>query len=346
LKRFTLKELAAQLGGAVDGDPGREVTGVAALDDAGEEHISFLANPRYRGMLEGSRAGAVIVAEDLEVSGRDLIRVSDPYLAFAEVMFIFHGERHPPEGVSELASIHPEATVGTDVTIEPFVVISQGAAVGDRVHIMSGTHVGRDASVGDDTVIHPNVTLEHGTVVGRRCIIHAACVLGSDGYGFAADGLRHRKIIQAGIVRVGDDVEMGSGCTIDRAALGETVIGEGTKMDNQVHVAHNVVVGRNCLLINNCGIAGSSTLGDNVIMAGHSGVSGHLNVGDGAILMTKAVAVKDVPAGAVMAGVPAIDATTWKRSSAVFARLDGLKKQVARLEKKLKELAEEGEESD
>lgn len=344
MKRITLAEVTRRLSGTLEGDPQCTVTGVAPLDTAGEDHLSFLSNPRYRLSLDSTRAAAVIVAEDVEAGGVNLIRVKDPYMGFAEAMFLFYGDRPPATGVSDLAYVDPKAVIGEKCTVEPFVFVGAGAVIGDRVIIMSGSHIGPRASIGDDTVIHPNVTAEQGTIIGRRCIVHAACVLGSDGYGFAPDGKRHRKIIQAGIVRVGDDVEMGAGCTIDRAALGETVIGDGTKIDNQVHVAHNVVIGRNCLLVAQVGLAGSVTLGDNVIMAGHSGVAGHLSVGDGAVIMAKSAAFKDVPAGTVMAGVPAIEAGVWKRSSAVFARLDQLKKQVARLEREIRKPAEDGEE--
>ena len=347
MKTVTLGEIAVLLGGKVSGDESHSVSGIAALDEAGPVELSFLSNPRYRPLLKDSDAGGIIVSLDVEIEGKNLIKVKDPYIGFAKAMDYFYGDPMPYQGISPMAHVHPGAVLGSQVSVQPFAVICEGANVDDGVTLMAGCYVGPDVSIGSGSAIHPNVTIEKGCIIGRNVIIHAGTVIGSDGYGFAPDGKKHRKIIQTGIVRIGDDVEFGAGCAIDRATLGETVIGDGTKLDNNVHIAHNARIGRNCLLVAGVGISGSVVVEDNVIMAGHSGVAGHLRVGEGAVLMAKAATFKDVPAGSVVAGVPAIESSIWKRSVAVFARLDALKKQVSRLEKELNVIkAREREEQD
>jgi len=213
--------------------------------------------------------------------------------------------------------------------------VCEGAHLGDRVTVMAGAYVGPGAQVGDDTVLHPNVVLEKGVVVGQRCIIHAGTVLGSDGFGFAKEGDRYHKILQVGIVRIGDDVELGANCTVDRAAMGETVIGDGCKLDNLVHVAHNVVIGRNCVLAGQTGISGSTTIENGVAMAGQTGAAGHLTIGAGAVVLAKSAVIKDVPPGIQVAGIPAVDAGQWRRAVAGIGRLDDLRRRIRRIEQRL-----------
>ncbi len=332
MNSLTLRELARLVGGEVEGDGGVMLSGFRPLGQAGPEHVAFLSNPRYRPALETTRAGAVIVGKDVAAPGRNLLRVDDPYVAYARAMQIFHHQPYRPTGIHPLAFVHPEARVGADPSFHPFAVVSAGAVVGDRVTLMPGAFLGPGAEVGDDTVLHPQVVVEAGCRLGRRCIVHAGTVIGSDGFGFAPEGERYVKIPQVGIVRVEDDVEIGSNCSLDRAAMGETVIGEGSKIDNLVQIAHNVVVGKNCVLAGQAGVAGSSTLGDHTTLAGQAGVAGHLKVGAGAVIAAKSAVFKEVPQGARVAGIPAIDMAEWRRSQSVFARLDQLRKRVLRLE--------------
>lgn len=334
----TLADLAEKLGGDLDGDPEVTVSGVAPLNMAGPDQISFLANSKYAPFLETTSAAGVIVSRETEISGMNLIRVDDPYLGFALAMELLYAEPCQATGISDQAVVHPEARVGNEPSIHPLAVVCEGAVVGSRVTLMPGAYVGTGARVGDNTVLHPHVVLEKNVLVGNNVIIHAGTVIGSDGFGFARDGDRHKKIVHAGTVRIEDDVEIGAGCAIDRAVMGETVIGQGSKLDNLIQIGHNVQIGPNCILVAQAGIAGSAELQDNVTMAGQSGVAGHITVGSGAVVMGKASVFKDVPPGAHVAGTPAIDVKDWRKAAAVFARLDDLRKRISRLEKELKEL--------
>lgn len=340
MRRVSLAELASLLGAELKGDPQRIVTGISSLADAGPDQVSFLSNPRYADALKESRAAAFIVDRKTVIQDRALLRVEDPYLGFAAAMEVFHGEAYSAAGISAQASVHAGATVGSDPTIEPFAVVCDGARIGDRVRIMAGAYVGPGAQVGDDTVLHPNVVLEKGVVVGRRCIIHAGTVIGSDGFGFAREGSRYRKIIQAGIVRIGDDVEIGANAAIDRAAMGETVIGDGSKLDNLVHVAHNVRIGSHCILLGQSGIAGSTTFEDGVVLTAQSGVAGHLTMGKGAVILAKTAVFKDVEAGKQVAGIPAVEAAQWRRTAAMMGKLDSLRKRLASLESEVRRIGE------
>ncbi len=346
MKGFTLADLAGKLGGILEGDPEITVSGVAPLNLAGPDQVSFLANPGYAPLLETTSAAGVIVSKEAEVSGLNLIRVEDPYLGFAMAMELFYSEPYEATGISDDAFVHQEAWIGDEPSIHPLVVVSQDARIGSRVTLMPGVYVGPGVTIGDNTTIHPNVVLEKNILVGKNVIIHAGTVVGSDGFGFAREGDRHKKIIHAGTVRIEDDVEIGAGCTIDRAVMGETVIGQGSKLDNLIQVGHNVRIGPNCIIVAQAGVAGSAELQNNVTMAGQSAVAGHITVGSGAIVMGKASVLKDVPPGAHMAGTPAINARDWRKSTAVFARLDDLRKRIFRLERELKEVGSGKREED
>jgi len=346
VKEITLGGLAEKLGGELVGDAGVTVRGVGPLNTAGPDQISFLANPKYESSLGTTSAAGVIVSREVQAPGLNLIRVDDPYLGFAMAMEILHLEPYKAAGISDNAFVHQQARIGEDPSIHPYAVVCESARLGDRITLMPGVYVGPGVTIGDDTTIHPNVVLEKNVMIGKNVIIHAGTVVGSDGFGFAREGKRHKKIIHTGTVRIEDDVEIGVGCGIDRGVMGETVIGRGSKLDNLVHVAHNVRVGRYCLLTGQIGLAGSVELGDSVVMGGQSGVSGHLKVGNGTIIFPKAGVVKDALPGARLAGFPATDDSIWKRSSAVFNKLDELRKRVVSLERELSKIHGESEEED
>ncbi len=340
MKKYTLSQIANILDGDLVGNGSVEVSGIKSLDEAGPEDLSFLSNPRYREELEGTGASGIIVARDIDIKDRNLIKVDDPYLGFAVVMELFHDEGYTGTGISPQASIHETARIGADPSIQPFAVVREGASVGDRTTLMSGVYVGPGAVVGDDCLIHPNVVLEHSVRIGNRVIVASGTVIGSDGFGFARDGSRHRKIHQAGIVEIGDNVEIGACCTIDRAVMGKTVIGDGTKLDNLIQVGHNSRIGKDCILVSFVGLAGSVTLEDNVTMAGRSGVVGHIKVGEGATILAASIVLNDIPPGASVAGFPAVDAMEWRKTSVLKRKLDSMRKRIRKLERELTSLKE------
>jgi UDP-3-O-[3-hydroxymyristoyl] glucosamine N-acyltransferase len=335
VSRYTLGEIAARVGGALEGDARTAIDGVQPLDAAGPGDLSFLTHPRYRAAAAASRAAAFLVRPGERLEGRNLIRVENPYGALAAVMGLFHPPAAPDGAVSPLASIDPRARLGGDVSVAPFVRVEAGCVVGDRAVLMTGVVLGRGAAVGEDSVLHPGVVLYPGVRVGRRVVLHAGAVIGSDGFGFGEESGGRAKIPQVGDVRIEDDVEIGAGTTIDRATFGSTVIGRGSRIDNLVQVGHNVVLGESSVLVAQSGIAGSTRLGRSVILAGQAGVAGHLTLGDGAVVGAKSAAVKDVPAGGFVVGHPAVDHREWKRTQAALRRLPELLKRVRRLEEAL-----------
>ncbi|HEY6104518.1 MAG TPA: UDP-3-O-(3-hydroxymyristoyl)glucosamine N-acyltransferase, partial [Anaeromyxobacteraceae bacterium] len=276
---LTLAELAPRVGGEVQGDGSLRIERVRGLEDAGPGDLSFLANRKYRRAFEQSRAAAVIVGLDEAVPpGRTVMRARDPYLAFVKASTIFHP---PPVAVPELAReavVHPSARVHPTAQVMPLAFVAQGAEVGARTILYPGTFVGADARVGEDCILYPNAVVREGCLVGHRCVLQPGCVVGSDGFGFAFDmegeggsGPRHCKFPQAGIVVIEDDVEVGANTCVDRASMGRTVVGRGTKLDNLVQIAHNVQLGPLCLLAGQVGIAGSTRIGMGVVFGGQAG---------------------------------------------------------------------------
>jgi UDP-3-O-[3-hydroxymyristoyl] glucosamine N-acyltransferase len=319
---FPLRELAALVSGQVRGDDSRRVRGVASLESAGPEDLSFLTNARYRAAVASSRAGVLLVGPGVEFPGRDLLIAPEPYVAFATILAYLHPEPEAASGVSPDASVAESARLGRDVAIGPFAVVAEGAALGDGVAIGAGSYVGPHAEVGEATVLHPRVVLYAGTVVGARCILHAGTVLGSDGFGFATSSSGvHHKIPQRGRVVVEDDVEIGANATIDRATLGTTRIGRGTKIDNLVQIAHNNVIGEHCILAAQVGLAGSVTLGRYVLLGGQVGVGDHLTVGERTMVGGQAGVIGDIPAGSVLWGTPAQPRRDYLRQVAALKRL-------------------------
>lgn len=329
---ITLAEIAAFVGGTFSGPPQATVRAVAGLREAGEGDLSFLSNPKYAALLDKTAAGGILVSTSQTGDSPRWIRVTNPYLAFARVLQRWFSNVTTPLGVSPLASIARSARIGDNVGIGPFVTIADDVVLGSNVRIFQGVSIERGSLVGDDTWIYPNAALYAGTVIGARCIIHAGAVIGADGYGFATEGGLHTKIPQVGIVRIEDDVEIGAGTTIDRAALGETVIGEGTKIDNLVQIGHNVKIGKHCLIVAQVGIAGSSELGDHVVLAGQAGVAGHLRIASGVQVEAQSAVLKSVREKTTLAGFPARPAREFYRAQAAARRLPELIERVKRLE--------------
>lgn len=303
-----LEEIAALCGADLEGDGSQEVSGPAGLADAEAGEITFLAKASYAALLETTRATAVVVGRDLEVHRSDLVllRCDDPERAFTEVVLAFAPEVPAlPEGVDATASVDPSAALGEGVRVGPLASVGPGASLAAGVTVHAGARIGAHAVVGEGAEIHPNVVLYPHTRVGARCVLHAGVVLGSDGFGFLFDGTQWVKTPQVGNVVLGDDVEVGAGSVVDCARFGSTTIGDGAKLDNLVHVGHNVSVGERTLLLAQVGIAGSSSVGSGAILAGQVGVAGHLKIGDGARVAAQAGVTKDLPGGAEYFGYPA-----------------------------------------
>ncbi len=336
MPEVTLGEIADFVGGKFSGARDRRVTGIAPLSDASEHQISFLANPKYTPQLETTRAAAVLVGNDVPADARRIV-VANPYFAMARVVTKWFAGRPVPSGLSPLASIAASARLGRDVAIGAFTVVGENVTIGDNAKIYPNVTIEPDCTIGDDTIVYPQVSIYYRSKIGKRCILHSGVVVGGDGYGFATEGGRHHKIPQIGIVRIEDDVEIGAGTTVDRAALGETVIGEGTKIDNLVQIGHNVKVGKHCLLVSQAGISGSTELGDYVVMAGQTGASGHLRIGSGAQIAAKSAVFNDVPENTKLRGVPAIPWREFSRREIWLGRIAELAKRVDELEKKLGE---------
>ncbi len=309
-----LSDIVSFVSGRYDGPAEVMVEGVLPLSEAGERHISFLSNPKYASQVDGTRAAAVLVAADLPGDDRRWIRVADPYIAMARVVARFFAGRPAPRGISPQASIAPSAKLGANVAVGAFTAIGDDVVIGDGVVIYPNVTIEAGSVIGDGTVLYPQVSVYYNSRIGRRCVLHSGVVIGSDGYGFATDenGVHH-KIPQVGSVRIEDDVEIGAGTTIDRAALGETVIGEGTKIDNLVQIGHNVRIGKRCLLVAQVGIAGSTELGDSVQVGGQSGFAGHLKIGHRARVYSKSAVFDDVPEGVWVRGIPAVSQREYVR---------------------------------
>jgi UDP-3-O-[3-hydroxymyristoyl] glucosamine N-acyltransferase len=331
----TLGELAVLVGGSVEGDPTLVIIGVAGLQDARVGEITFVAQPKYLRLLKTAKASAVILDRTMPAD-RPAIRVDQPYRAFATLLTLFHPRPRPRPGIVEPGVRGEGVCLGQDVTLWPFVTLSDDVTIGDRVVLYPGVFVGPGSSIGDDSVLYANVTLYDHVTVGRRVVIHAGAVLGADGFGYVpgADG-HHQKIPQVGGVRVEDDVEIGANVCIDRATLGETRIRRGTKIDNLVHIAHNVEVGEDNLLLAQVGISGSCHLGTQVTLAGQVGVSDHVRIGDHATVIAQAGIARDVEPRTVMSGTPALPHNLWRRVQAAIPRLPELLRTIATLERRL-----------
>jgi UDP-3-O-[3-hydroxymyristoyl] glucosamine N-acyltransferase len=308
-----LSEIVTFVSGRYDG-PDVAIAGVAPLSEATEHHISFLSNPKYASQLDTTNAAAVLVANDLAGDSPKWIRVANPYYAMATTVARFFAHRPGPIGISPQASIASTAKLGSNVRIGAFTSIADDVTIGDDVTIYPNVTIEPNVTIGDGTVIYPQVSVYYACRIGRRCIVHSGVVIGGDGFGFATDDAgTHHKIPQVGIVRIEDDVEIGAGTTIDRAALGETVVGEGTKIDNLVQIGHNVRIGKRCLLVAQVGIAGSTTLGDAVQVGGQSGFAGHLKIGDRARVYSKSAVFEDVAEGVWVRGIPAVSQREYVR---------------------------------
>jgi UDP-3-O-[3-hydroxymyristoyl] glucosamine N-acyltransferase len=331
-----LHEIAKILGCELAGDGEIEVSGVAGLEEAGPSELSFLSNPRYAPKLASSRAAAIIVGRDAGGSppeGVALLVSSNPYFDFARALELFYQPPRPAQGIHPTAVIAATAVVGDGASVGPYVVIGDQVRIGKNAVLHPHVTIYEGVEIGDDFLAHSHSTVREFCRVGNRVVLQNGATIGSDGYGFARrDDGSHYKIVQAGIVVVEDDVEVQAHTCIDRAAVGETRIGRGSKLDNLVQIGHACRIGENAIICSQAGIAGSTVLGNNVVLAGQVGIINHLRIGDGVLVTAQSGVGHDVEAGQKISGSPAFDNRRWLRSTAVFERLPDLQRSVRQLE--------------
>ena len=338
----SLGDLAALVGGEVSGDAQVSIHGVAPLDRAGAGEISFLANPKYRSQLEQTAAAAVIVHPSLAGTvDRPLLLIKNPYLAFARILTHFHPGPRLPQGVLPGAVVDPAASIDPSATICAGCVIGAGARIAARAVLHPGVVVYPDAEIGAGSVLHAGVVIREGCVVGERVIVQPNAVIGSDGFGFAPDGQRYFKIPQVGRVVIEDDVEIGACTCIDRGTLGDTVIRRGTKVDNQVQIAHNAQIGEDCILVAQVGISGSTEIGRHCTFGGQSATSGHLKVGDNVTIAARGGVTGNVDANQVMAGFPLIPHREWLKMAMTMTHLPEMRRELNQMRQRMQTLEQQ-----
>ncbi|MBW3671934.1 MAG: UDP-3-O-(3-hydroxymyristoyl)glucosamine N-acyltransferase [Acidobacteria bacterium] len=336
MPKLTVRQIANLTGGETRGESDVVVERVRPILDAGPEDLSFLVSAD-RKAAESSAAGVLLVPTALEGGPPSWIRVGNPYYAISQVLREWFWVIPAPPGISDKTEIAKSAQLGRNVRIGPFVTIGERAVIGDDVIIREGVSIGENVSIGRKTVLFPNVTVYQGVSVGERCIIHSGAVLGSDGFGFATHDGRHHKIPQIGSVMIENDVEIGSGSTIDRGTLKDTIIREGTKIDNLVMIAHNVEVGRHCFFAAQAGIAGSTVIGDYCAFGGQSGAVGHIRIGSHVMVSAMTVISKPVDGPVTLAGVPARPLLEARRNDAMTKKIPEIMKRLASLEHRFEE---------
>lgn len=338
----TLGVLAALVHGEIDGDPNVEITGIAEIQNALPGTISFFFHPRYRKYLQTTQASAVVVDRDEEVGDLNAIRVNNPVLSFSRILDYFAPD------IATIPGIHSTALIGSNVTIGKHVSIGAYATIEDRVKVEDNVIIGPHCVVGFESIVGEGSTLKfhtiiyHHCVIGKHVVIHSGSVIGCDGFGFVTDKGSHHKIPQIGRVVVQDNVEIGANCAIDRGTMGDTIIGEGSKLDNLVHIAHNVKLGKGCLVTGQVGIAGSSIVGDYVAIGGQSGVTDHVEVGSHARIAARTGVTKSIPGDKTYAGMPAIEIMEKNRTDVLVRRLPELVKKVNELESEISKLKGRG----
>lgn len=329
---MTIQELADLVDGSVVGNPQTVIRGVSEIQAGLPDTITFLANPKYKQYLSATKASAIVVNERELLFDKPGIVVENPQLAFALILGKFSPDLDWFEGTHPTVIIHDTASIGENVSIGAYGVIEKNAVIGKGCKIGAHSIIGENSSIGENSILYARVTVYHHCEIGRNNIVHSGSVIGSDGYGFVQSGETHIKIPQTGKVVIGNDVEMGSNCSIDRGTIGNTCIGDGTKLDNQVHIAHNVKIGRGCLLTGQVAIAGSATVGDFCVFAGQSGVAPHVTIGDRAIFAAKSGITKSLPGGKIYAGMPAREIRETNRRDALYSQTQRLKKRLEKIE--------------
>ncbi len=335
----TLNEIAKLIDGKVIGDGDTLITGVSGIKEAADGDITFLANPKYSSLMDKTAAAAIITSAEAQKTTKPIILTENPSLAFVKIISMFMpDDAGHPQGIDYTVVMGKNVTLGKDVVLGPYVVIGDNVTIGDNTIIYAGCFIGHHTKIGSQTLIYPHVSIRERISIGNRVIIHSGTVIGSDGFGFATIKGLHHKIPQVGTVEIADDVEIGANVTIDRARFDKTVIGRGTKIDNLVQIAHNVVIGENALIVAQVGVAGSTIIGNNVTLAGQAGLVGHITIGDNVIVTGQSGVAKSVPADTMVSGYPARPFMTTQRVNASMQNLPKLFELVKQLKKKVEEL--------
>ena len=337
-KTMNLGDIAVKVGGKVKGNASIEIIDVRSLDNAGKGHITFLTEKKLVDKLKVSKASAVLVDREQEIDIAQVV-TPNPMLAFARLMAHFHPEPRPKPGIDPTVVLGENVTLGKRVTLSPLVCIGNNVRIGDDTVFHPGVVIGDDCAIGDNAVLHSNVTLYRDTTLGNHVTLHSGVVVGADGFGYALDEKgQHVKINQSGNVIIEDYVEVGANSCIDRAAMGATLIKEGTKIDNLVQVAHNCTIGEHSILVAQVGVAGSCTLGHHVVLAGQAGVSDHVTLGDQVTLAARSVATRDIESDGTLGGFPAVSINTWKKYVTIFPKLPDLVRRIRELENRLSDI--------
>jgi len=334
---FTLAELAAQLDAELRGDPALVIRGLATLQEAGADQLSFLANPQYRKFLPESKAGAVLLtAADAEGFTGNALIVANPYLAYAGLSHQFDRKPKAPVGIHPTAVVDEAAQVDPTASIGPYAVIEAGAQIGAGVTVSAHCFVGARSVIGEGGWLAPRVTLYHDVRIGKRVVIQSGAVLGGEGFGFANQKGVWQKIAQIGGVTIGDDVEIGANTTIDRGALSDTLVGNGVKLDNQIMIAHNVQIGDHTAMAGCCGISGSAKIGKHCMLAGGVGLVGHIEICDNVFVTGMTMVTRSITEpGSYSSGTAMQPAGEWKKSAARIRQLDDMARRLQQLEKRL-----------
>ncbi len=331
----TIKEIAEHVNGQVIGDDSVAIESPATLDSAGPGQITFLSNPKYTPQVKTTQAAAILVSKQVQTNACQIV-TEDPYYAFMQTVVLLHGHRqHPQTGISKQAAMDPSSKIGQNCNIHPFAVICENAEIGNNCQIYSGAFIGPNAVIGNDCVIYPNAVIYDGCRVGERVIIQSNASVGQDGFGFATHKGEHHKIPQIGIVVLEDDVEIGSGCAVERGTLNDTVIGKGSKIGDGTAIGHGAKIGANCLLVPHVGVAGSVEIGHHCVIGGQAGIVGHIKIGNMVTIGAQAAVINDVPDGATILGAPAIEANKAKRAYALIETLPDMRQKLRKLEKQI-----------
>lgn len=335
--KMKLSDIADLVNGSVIGNGSIEITGVAGIDTAGENDITFAVPPHLDSAAQ-TKAGAVIIPDTVTEFSKPAIRVANPRMAFTKLLETFTPQVPILRGVHKTAVVGEGVKLGKNVAVMALAVIADNTSIGDNTIIYPHTYIGHNTVIGSDTLIYPNVTIRENCAIGDRVIIHSGTVIGSDGFGFVTEKGEHQKVPQVGNVIIENDVEIGANVTIDRATTSSTIVKRGTKIDNLVHLAHNVVLGENCLLVAQTGIAGSVKTGRNVTFAGQSGSAGHITIGDNCTFAARSAPIGNIPSGSFCAGFPARPHREWVKAEASLYKVPELIKRIRALEKKFAEI--------